>query len=186
MRTIEDAWNWYQGTRTQLRLWQRIVKRYWGDLPWEGRLGRDDHFRNLDATQSEAASSMSLQEMDDLGVLVLFSVFESLVRSRLAEEVELQVDRKGIDNSVLLHAAKEAVERLKGGSFHWVLESFKTVDKDLVEEVSQVRRYRNWVAHGRRGATPAVVDPKTAHDRLSRFWQLIQPQLLTAGMTEVR
>jgi len=38
-----------------------------------------------------------------------------------------------------------------------------------MEEVNQVRRYRNWVAHGRRDGPPAAVDPRTAYDRLQRF-----------------
>ena len=44
-----------------------------------------------------------------------------------------------------------------------------TLDAALVEEVSQGRRYRNWVAHGRRGEPPDAVDPRTASNRLQRF-----------------
>ena len=42
-------------------------------------------------------------------------------------------------------------------------------DANLIEEVNQVRRYRNWVAHGRRTPQPAAVTPATAYDRLKRF-----------------
>jgi hypothetical protein len=174
MRTMEDAWSWYQETRGQLRLWQRIVRRYWLDLPWEGNLERDDHFRNLDEKQLVSSSNVALEEIDDLAVLVLFSVFESMVRSRLAAEVESQMKAKEIDNVVLILAAKDAIHRVEEGSFYWVLESYKTLDPDLVEEVNQVRRYRNWVAHGRRGETPPVVDPVTTYERLNRLWHIIE------------
>jgi hypothetical protein len=50
-----------------------------------------------------------------------------------------------------------------------VLRHCKAVGADLVEEVNQVRKYRNWVAHGRRGEQPDAVDPATARDRLQRF-----------------
>ena len=61
---------------------------------------------------------------------------------------------------------KESIEH---GSFFNVLEPYKGIDPSLVEEVNQVRRYRNWVAHGRRTDQPAAVNPSTAYDRLKRF-----------------
>jgi hypothetical protein len=70
-------------------------------------------------------------------------------------------------------AASEEIERLRDGSFFHVLEPFKEPDHDLVEQVNQVRRYRNWVAHGRRGDAPAFVDPPGAYDRLTRFLSLV-------------
>ncbi len=45
---------------------------------------------------------------------------------------------------------EDAVGQIEHGSFHWVLEVFKPYGAGLVEEVNQVRKYRNWVAHGRR------------------------------------
>jgi len=35
--------------------------------------------------------------------------------------------------------------------------------------VNQVRRYRNWAAHGRRGDEPESIDPPAAYFRLSTF-----------------
>jgi len=51
----------------------------------------------------------------------------------------------------------------------WRLEIFQGLDAGLVEEVNQVRKYRNWVAHGRHAARPDSVDPETAYTRLDRF-----------------
>jgi hypothetical protein len=50
-----------------------------------------------------------------------------------------------------------------------VLDVFKGQNADFVEEVNQVRRYRNWVAHGRRATAPPFVDPEMAYERLKRF-----------------
>jgi hypothetical protein len=55
------------------------------------------------------------------------------------------------------------------GSFYKVTEAYKALDPDLIEQVNQVRKYRNWVAHGRRGEPQNAVDPKTAYARLNRF-----------------
>ena len=102
--------------------------------------------------------------MDDLAVLVLFSVFESLVRDLVAAEIKREVSEKSVTHSVLLQAIQDLIHQVEEGSFFKVLGPFKTFDHDLVEKVNQVRQYRNWVAHGRRGKKPPGVDPKTALD----------------------
>jgi hypothetical protein len=61
------------------------------------------------------------------------------------------------------------IEDIQSGSFGRVTERFKSMDPNLVEEVNQVRIYRNWVAHGRRTERPAAVTPEKAYDRLTRF-----------------
>jgi hypothetical protein len=62
---------------------------------------------------------------------------------------------------------------MKERSFSRILEIFKGMDASLVEEANQVRRYRNWVAHGRQSDPRAKVIPKVAYDRLSRFLKAI-------------
>lgn len=63
----------------------------------------------------------------------------------------------------------EAIQNIEQSSIFRVLDVFKAQDANLVEEINQVRQYRNWVAHGRRGESPAFVDPETAYRRLKRF-----------------
>jgi hypothetical protein len=58
-----------------------------------------------------------------------------------------------------------------------VLESYKGVNDNLVEQVNQVRKYRNWVSHGKRKAQPAIVGPKAAYERLSKCLSLIFPEI---------
>jgi hypothetical protein len=52
------------------------------------------------------------------------------------------------------HAINELKKDIERGSFWRVTAAFKSLDHDLVEKVDQVRRYRNWVVHGRRGKQP--------------------------------
>lgn len=50
----------------------------------------------------------------------------------------------------------------------------KETNPDLVEAVSQIRRFRNWVAHGRQeGKKPVNTTPRDALDRLNAFLELI-------------
>lgn len=58
-----------------------------------------------------------------------------------------------------------------------MLEPYKSpATNDLIEQVNQVRRYRNWVAHGRREdmRPEAEVYPKTAYDRLQKILTALQ------------
>lgn len=175
MRDLDEAWEWYKKTHEQLKLWRRILDKYWDQLPWHGSLEQDDRFRNLDKVRLIESSNLALREFDDLAILVLFSVFESLVRSRVSEEMEQEMVEKKITHVVLVKASNDAIERIENGSFYHVLEPYKSLDQDLVEQVNQVRKYRNWVAHGKRGDAPDSVDPRAACDRLIRLWQVISP-----------
>ncbi len=174
MNTLEDAWNWYKESKEQHRLIQRLARNYWDDLPWEGKLDRDDHFKQADKDKILHSVTRGMEHLDDLAVLVLFSAFESLVRSRI--EGQLRIVRNTIEHPVLGKALEEAIQRIEEGSFHWVLEPFKSKGEEFrkhIEEVNQVRRYRNWVAHGRRGKKPEAVSPAIARDRLNRLFELL-------------
>lgn len=167
MRTIQDAWDWYLAARDQFRRMRRLAERYWDELPWEGRLGRDDLFRSLDNKDLIAEADVGLGELNDLAVLLLFSVFEAQVRQFVHDQV--QAEAASLRHPALVQAAEETVQRIDEGSFFRVLEAYKIADADVVEQVNQVRRYRNWVAHGRRGASPITLDPPEAIRRLRLF-----------------
>jgi hypothetical protein len=165
--TLDEAWNWYQGVQVLTRAMARLGRKYWENLPWDGELGRDDHLKSLQSTEILDKSNAVLDDLDDLRVLLLFSVFESIVRERALAEIEseLQTPR----HPALRQLVKELNDTIGYCSFSRVLEAYKLADPDLVESVNQVRRYRNWVAHGRKNEQPDSVTPRVAHDRLQRF-----------------
>lgn len=165
--SLEDAWRWYEHARALARTTQRFAERHWDDLPWDGSLGRDDDLKELTSVELIAQSEAVLGDLDDLGVLLHFSVFESNVRNRVLTEIDGQVPV--LQHPALEHAIAELREAIGHGSFFRVLEPYKLADAGLVEQVNQVRRYRNWVAHGRHGRQPELVEPRAAYYRLRRF-----------------
>jgi hypothetical protein len=174
MRTLDDAWRWYVATRQNLERMNRLARKYWAVLPWEGALGQDDEFRTLESSDVETETRGSVAFIDDLAVVVLFPVFEQAVRGQVGEQVRSEVAT--LSHPVMLRAAEDALRAVEEGSFFRVLEPYKTEGHaDLIEEVNQVRRYRNWVAHGRRGDQPPSVTPVAAYDRLSRFLAIVFP-----------
>jgi hypothetical protein len=168
---LDDAWSWYVTTRKQMQWFGRLGRKHWDDLPWEGPLGKDDQLKGLESGAIVEGSKFCLEHLNDFAVLILFSVFESIVRDQVLSDVEDQKAR--LSHALLIQIVDDAVEEIEHGSFYRVLEVFKGSDAGLVEAINQVRRYRNWVAHGRRTAKPDAVDPETAYRRLKRFLDLL-------------
>lgn len=173
MSSLDDAWEWYQATQRQLHRLGRLADLYWENFSWDGPLGRDDEFRLLSSAAVSEESRLGLARLDDLAVVILFSSFEALVRERILREVE--VEAATLRHAALIDAARDAKEQIDRGSFFRVLKPYKDLDANLVEEINQVRQYRNWIAHGRKGKEPASVTPKTAYDRLRRFLDRLVP-----------
>ncbi len=165
--SIEDAWRWCENARRYLQLMKRLGQQHWESLPWEGALGRDDQLRNLLADEVVGGTEVVLDDLNDQCVLVLFSVFEATVRDHVLASMREESD--ALVHPALRHAAESVAESIEHGSFFKVLEPYKAIDANLVEEVNQVRRYRNWAAHGRRGMQPIAITPAMALDRLRRF-----------------
>jgi hypothetical protein len=167
MKTLHEAWIWYQETRRVLRATRRLGDLHWDRLPWDGDLGRDDELKPLKGPQVARGADQGLRQLDDLAIVLFFSIFEAMVRERIRTEVG--VEKLTLRHPVLQIAANEAERKLDRGSFHQVLELLKRYGPDLVEQVRQVRRYRNWVSHGRRGGPPLPLNAKSAYARLSAF-----------------
>jgi uncharacterized protein YutE (UPF0331/DUF86 family) len=132
---------------------------------------QDNQFRMLEAGVVVAQTTAGLEPIDDLAVLVLFSVFESRVRDYLIERIEPHANQ--ISEPILKESADDAVRGVREGSFYRrVLDPLKKqgrVEADLVTQVDQVREYRNWVAHGMRDAPTNNISPETAYKRLEEF-----------------
>jgi hypothetical protein len=177
--SLDDAQRWYEGVRALANDMERIGRRYWDVEPLAEVLSRDNRFRDLASSTIGDRSRNVLADLDDLGVLLLFSAFEAIVRERALVDVERTLP------STLYPAVSGAVEDLKRdlrrGSFRKVTNAFRTMDGSLVEEVNQVRRYRNWVSHGRRGVRPEFVNPAKAYERLARFLHKMQEVADAAG-----
>jgi hypothetical protein len=172
MKTLDDAWNWYQATKRNLARMQRLGEKHWRDASLEhASIWQDDFFRMVEGPVVVTETTLGLQPIDDLAIVVLFSVFESHVRDYLVELIEPHAGR--ITDPILREAAEVALQGVKDGSFFGrVLEPLKRQDRvsaNLVTQVDQVREYRNWVAHGRRETPINNVSPKMAYDRLSAF-----------------
>jgi hypothetical protein len=165
--SLEDAWRWYTSVNELTLAMSAVGKKHWDTLPWDGPLGRDERLRQIEAPEILDQVKVVQSDLDNLCVLLLFSVFEATVRERALADVAAELPT--LRHPALQHAVRTLNEALEHGSFSKVTEAYKALDPDLIEQVNQVRKYRNWVAHGRRGDPQNAVDPKTAYARLKRF-----------------
>jgi hypothetical protein len=170
IRSLEDAWNWYLAVRTLAYDMRHLAGRC--DRPeWEVVLNRDNRLRQRSAAELQDMSQTILDDLDDLAVLVLFSVFEATVRARAGADVDREMAL--ITHVAVKQAVKELKEAIASGSFAKVTAAFQKMDNDLTEQVNQVRKFRNWVAHGRRDAPENNVTPEGAFERLGRYLDLL-------------
>jgi len=174
MKTLEDAWQWYNDVKKSLKRIYRVGVKYWDVIPWnQPPWQSDSHFIVLEKEEVAGPAGNGLQHLDDLAIVVLFSVFEAIVRGTMLDEVERE--ESGYQHRIITKAIETAKDRVSEGSFFAVLESYKGTDNNLIEQVNQVRKYRNWVAHGKRSAQPPVVRPDVAYERLTSCLALFFP-----------
>jgi hypothetical protein len=143
----------------------------WDDPALAEFLGRHNRLRNRTAADLQDMAKTILEDLDDLAVLVLFSVFEATVRAQAGADVDREMAL--IRHVAVLEAVKDLKEAIANGSFAKLTTAFKRKDTDLMTQVNQVRKFRNWVAHGRRGVPENNTTPQDAFDRLRRYLELL-------------
>ena len=136
MKTLDEAWEWYQSASQYLKLVERLGEHYWQALPWESGLERDERFRDLNGKIVAGEVRSCLAHLNDLAIVVLFSVFESQVRQHILKEIEKEV--KQLQHQALRLAAAEAQERIDEGSFFHVLQPFKDGYADATLQCSVI------------------------------------------------
>ncbi len=177
---LDARFEWYEATRNSLRRIARIGGKFWADLPWGGSVAmeRDNLLGKLEQTEVLQDATLAISRLDDLAIIELFSIFEGVVRGIVAEQVRNHAI--SITHPVLVAAAKNAIEATERRSFAEILNSYSEGGyADLAEQVRQIRRYRNWLAHGQRGTIPRKIEPKTAYQRLRQFLELLRTTSLT-------
>lgn len=181
MTTLDDAWMWYRAVADGMRRPTHLAK-HWSDLPWGTdtewvqRLERDNVLRAVETTDLTRDAARVTDEHDDLAILVLFAVFEAQVREHLKAQLASEV--RALRHPALQTAGRDILDDIDSGSFARLLKAFKLTesDTDLVEQVNQIRKHRNWVAHWRRDDMhPDVrIEPRAAYERLRTFLARVQ------------
>jgi hypothetical protein len=110
------------------RVARRYLREELGKQTLEETLHRDDKIRSA-ATIRDLAKRVT-EDLDDLAVPLLFSVFEATVRERTLEEMDRELE-KPPRHLVLKKAVGDARDTIEHGSFGRLTESYKDLDPQL-------------------------------------------------------
>jgi hypothetical protein len=105
MTTLPEAWEWYRRTRRQLLVMRRLGTKHIDPVLTVDAVRRDDPARDGLRT-ADADTAIALAPLDDLAVLVMFSVFEAVVRQGLLAQLAAGVP--GDSHPVVRRAIEEA------------------------------------------------------------------------------
>jgi hypothetical protein len=175
MKTLMDAWQWYESARTNLVRMRRLGTHHWADESLkDASIWSDERFKEVEAADIEKETNLDIKPLEDLGVLVLFSVFEAAVRDHLEGIIRPLTGDLG--HEILEHAAGQVLEGIRQGSFAkqvlTPLQRQGRITPQLSDKVKQVRDYRNWIAHGKREPRDSSIinlNAREAFDRLKEF-----------------
>lgn len=107
-------------------------------------------------------------ELNDLTILSLIASFEQLVLDFTVKIVNENIENT--KNPLFYKMSKYAFKNADRWHFVDILDLFKSViNPQIIGDVKQVYKYRNWVAHGKKDRKPLTLEPYIAHERLSQF-----------------
>lgn len=159
---LDRVWSWYESVCDSISAAAYLVE----NAP--GRIPPSLKFADLAPEAALDTLGQTQKEIEDHAVLALFAVFERSILDHLvstARNVEGRL-ASALERRMVSEGLKD-LDRWRLGD---VLDVYKVrIDSRLVGDVKQVKRYRDWVAHGRRSPVPTQMNPKTAYDRLSEF-----------------
>jgi hypothetical protein len=163
---LDTIMDWYDVTLDSLRVTSRVIEREIKNAILE------KHTFSADSPASGLSRIESAkQQVADLTVLSLVSLFERTLRDYLSERQQ-RLSAPGLDD-VDARARQQVLEDLE----FWklsdeVMKIFAgTVGPNLIGQVKQAIDYRNWVAHGRSTNRPprSNVVPQFAYRALTDF-----------------
>lgn len=137
---------------------------------------RYENFNELVRTyKKEGIGTLSSNEVkavketiEDLFVLEIFSCFERFLRDKLVACLELEscpFSKEQVRNHIEFMKIEELLDSLKGG-----------IDPISIGYLKQIKRYRDWIAHGRNPQKPPPVRT-VDFDRVFEIIELIMEEL---------
>ncbi len=166
---LDPIWAAHQTARAALKVVRRCVKVEEID---RAKTFSNTLFRDLTDAQCIDSLDDAVTEVNDSAVLLMYATFEARLRDHIAKQAHhLQaVQEPNPDFGVALAASfSEYSDRTRMDDLAELFLS--AVGGDLLAQVGNIRTYRHWLAHGRRGDQPPSVTPGFAYKTLTAFLQ---------------
>ncbi|MBM4032887.1 MAG: hypothetical protein FJ291_14020 [Planctomycetes bacterium] len=165
---LEPVWDAYQTALHAFKVVERCATV--PDID-EERPFRNTRFHRETVERCEGLLESARRELNALVVLGLYAAFEARVREHLTQQGQLLRSAGAPDvefgQALAEHFGRYCDEEQRMDRF---VELFAhAVGDTLIAQVGQIRKYRHWVAHGRRGKAPPGTQPRFAYDTLAAF-----------------
>ena len=167
IRTLDDAWKWYTAVDRLARNIRRMAANYWDRQEVSDILTHDSIFRNRNSAAIQDNANRVLEDLEDLAVMVLFTIFEAEVRS--IAQVDVERLRREMSHPAMIIASRDLEDAIRRGSFRKITAAYRPMDVDLTAQIDQIRDFRNWVGHGRRDAAKNLTNPASAIERMRDY-----------------
>jgi hypothetical protein len=160
----------YETTRNAFKVLHRCVK--FGPA-WQERPFRNTTFHRQEPGRIAQRLDEANAELDKLALFSLYAGFEARLRDHVSGHAGLLRSAAGPDRQFGEALADEFGAYIGGPRFGKLIELFgHAVGEDLIAKAGAIRKFRHWVAHGRRGPAPPSVPPRAAYKTLTEFLTL--------------
>ncbi len=171
-RELDLIWGSYRRTCEALLVLRRVVSE--PTLANHSLVAlKGTNFANLATAAADTLIAEMQDQLDDQVVLALYAAFESELRDHLVAQSKHLTANATKPDAAFAKALGELYEEWcdDGVKMDKVASLFSNAlaGTNLVAQAGQVRRYRNWVGHGKRGAKPPQTTPAFAYQVLAAF-----------------
>lgn len=176
MNSLDSIWDSYESVIASLKVTRRVLNK----APVHNALLVGTRFMASSTSGADSVPDSVLDNVNDLFILAIWSVFEREVRTF----VEAEGTRPLVESGFPLHETmavqlKREIEFWRNDDVLDVLNA-QVNDVDLIGTAKQIRQYRDWVAHRnpKRGK-PLNVTPRIAYETLSAILGGVSPRETT-------
>ncbi|WP_404405176.1 hypothetical protein [Jeotgalibacillus malaysiensis] len=158
-KELDNIMSWYSILVDSQMITKRMLRDYPEYIP------QQSEFVARSIPEASELLDKSMNELNDLTIVSLISVFEQHMHNYIADLIHKQIETHKISAYLIRRAERDRFEE--------IIDAFKSeTEPHIAGMVKQVYRYRNWVAHGKQNQPPpATIDPASAYERLSDFLQ---------------
>lgn len=162
MNPLDQIIEWYETTLDSLSTTAYFLDKSPSSFPLKSA------FATKPIQEAKETISLARDELHDLTVVALMASCEQLVVDYLTSNI--QSGAAGSTGTFEQNITEKLIHSAERWRFDDILDLFKPpVDSHIIGQVKQVYEYRSWVAHGKRGKSPAKLTPRKAYERLVKF-----------------
>jgi hypothetical protein len=113
------------------------------------------------------------QSLDDSTVMAQWGIFEDFILNYVKDNLDEILEWEPVEFADRLHSL--LLQKYSRWRIEEVIDLFElSWGKDLTTRVHETCKYRNWIAHGKKGAPPVLSDAQSTFERLRLAIQGIQ------------